>query len=294
MRTKTALIILLALLIQSCNLPAGQSASTAAATSAPSETAAVALPTETATPPAPEVTVTSSGPSALEAILIASPGLGSSLTSPVTVEGQSRPTFEQNLVVAIYAEDGSLLTLQPTTIDAPMGEPGNFSADLSFAVAAEQPGRISVYETSAMDGGIIHLSSVEVTLHPGGAAEIVPAEFAFESIAINSPIPTAEISGGTIVVSGLSDFYFEAQLGLLLCGGGGSGAPNELCGTEDNILASGTAFISSTEMGQPGPFSGELTYSISAPTPARIIVFAASARDGGLLHVTSIPILLLP
>jgi hypothetical protein len=47
-------------------------------------------------------------------------------------------------------------------------------------------------------------------------------------------------------------------------------------------------------MGQPGPFMGTLTWSVSAPTPGRIIVFAASPRDGGWLHIASIPVLILP
>lgn len=232
--------------------------------------------------------------SGLEAILLSLPGRGSIVTSPVTVQGQSRPTFEQNLVVAIYGEDGGLLALQPTPLDAPAGSPGNFNAMLDFAVAAEQPGRIAVYETSAMDGGIVHLTSVEVTLRPSGSAEIIPAEFHFESIAIGSPVATAEVSGGVVTVTGYSDYYFESNLGLVLCGAGGSGAPNDLCGTEDNILASGNATINAPDVGQPGPFSGSLTYSISGPTPARVVVFAASPRDGGLLHVSSLPILLMP
>jgi len=80
----------------------------------------------------------------------------------------------------------------------------------------------------------------------------------------------------------------------MLCGEGGGGAPNDLCGTEDNMLAAGNAMIDAPDMGQPGPFSGQLTYSVSEQTPARIVVFAASPRDGGLLHVSSIPILLSP
>lgn len=232
--------------------------------------------------------------SGLEAILIASPGGGAAVTSPVTVQGQSRPTFEQNLVVAVYGEDGGLLAQQATTIDAPAGSPGNFSATLDFSVATEQAGRISVYETSAMDGGIVHLASVEVILRPSGSAEIIAAEFHFESIAIASPAATAEISGGVITVSGYSDYYFESNLGLVLCGTGGSGAPNELCGTEDNVLASGNALIDASDIGQAGPFNGQLTYSVAEPTPGRIVVFAASPRDGGLLHVSSIPITLLP
>jgi hypothetical protein len=235
-----------------------------------------------------------SGLSGLEAILFSLPGNGSVITSPVTVQGQSRPTFEQNLVVAVYDENGQVLALQPTTIMAGAGSPGEFSAQLSFIVSAEQPGRISVYETSAMDGGIVHLSSVEVTLSPSGLANILPAEFHFESIYITLPVAVQEVPRGTFTVNGMSDYYFESHLGLLLCGPGGQGAGDDLCGTVDNVLAQSFAMIDSPDFGLPGPFSGELTYTITEPTQARIVVYASSARDGGWLHVSSIPILLIP
>ncbi|MEX2160340.1 MAG: Gmad2 immunoglobulin-like domain-containing protein [Anaerolineales bacterium] len=275
----------------------------AACSPAATQPAATSSPFPTATQPPTQTpfvitATTESAPtaegSALEAILLTSPGLGSRVSSPAAVQGQSRPTFEQNLVVAIYGENGEELALVPTTIQAPSPEPGPFSVELTFAVSTEQPGRISVFETSAMDGGIIHLSSVEVTLLPGGAVELLPEEIHFESIFIDSPAPLAEISGGVITITGFSDYYFESNLGLMLCGEGGSGAPNDLCGTEDNILAVGNALIDAPEMGQPGPFSGQLSYSVSGPTHARIVVFAASPRDGGLLHVSSIPIVLMP
>jgi hypothetical protein len=212
----------------------------------------------------------------------------------VTVQGQSRPTFEQNLVVAVYDENGQVLALQPTTIQADAGSAGEFNAQLSFIVPTEQAGRISVYETSAMDGGMLHLSSVEVTLSPSGPANIVPAEFHFETIYITQPVALQDVPSGTFTVNGMSDYYFESQLGLLLCGPGGQGAGDDLCGTIDNVLAQGVAMIDSPEMGLPGPFSGELTYTVSEPTQARIVVYASSPRDGGWLHVTSIPIVLLP
>jgi hypothetical protein len=277
---------LLALLLVSCGLP-GSPTFTPPSSDTPSPA------TEFPTTEQPAATLAETGP-ALEAIVILQPGLNSFLVSPVTVEGQSRPTFEQNLVVAIYGEDGARLAQQPTTLDSPAGEPGNYSIEVPFEVNSEQPGRISVYETSAMDGGIVHLTSVAVTLRPGTVAEINPPHLGFESIEIQIPIPMAQISGGAILVSGYSDYFFESNLGLILCGGGGSGAPNDLCGTEDNILATGNAMIDAPDVGMSGPFSGELTYSVSEPTPARIAVFAASPRDGGWMHVSSIPILLSP
>lgn len=277
--------------LAACNLPGVPAPTQPAPTEASPATFPPATEIPNAAPAQP--TATAEAGLALEAIVILQPGPNSSVNSPVTVRGQSRPTFEQNLVVAIYGEDGGLLAQRPTTLDSPMGEPGNFNIEIPFTVDHEQFGRVSVYETSAMDGGIVHLSSVEVTLWNGLAVVASPTP-GFESIDIQSPAPMAEISGGVIQVSGYSDYYFESNLGMVLCGTFGSGTPNDLCGTEDNILASGNAFIDSPDVGQPGPFGGELTYSISEPTPARIVVFAASPRDGGWLHISSIPILLLP
>ena len=295
-RAKIIPLLILIAFTSACNLPLANQATeiVVSQTSVPTEPQ-VNPPTET--PSGAEPTPTSGeidGP-VLEAILITQPGQLSVVTSPALVEGQSRPTFEQNLVVAVYDEVGTLLTQQPTTIQADAGSPGPFSVQVPFSVPSEQPGRISVYETSAMDGGIIHLSSVEVTLRPGGAAEIVPATIGLENIAIQDPPPNVEISGGSVEVSGFSEYYFESTLGLRLCGGGdGGGADDDLCGEAHNVLGSGVAMIDSPEMGQPGPFSGTLTFSVSEPTPARIVVFAASPRDGGLLHVSSIPVLLVP
>ena len=295
-----ALFLLSALLLQACAAPAtpimlpASNTPLSVATEAPTQTPYVIVITaEASSQTATETTAPPEG-SSLESILVSMPGFGSIITSPVTVEGQSRPTFEQNLVIAVYGEDGALLGLTPTTIQAPAGEPGSFSAELAFSVSSEQAGRVSVYETSARDGGIIHLASIEVRLRPGGAAELVPAEFHFESITINSPAANSEVGGQSLTVTGYSDYFFESNLGLMLCGEGGSGAAHDLCGTEDNILAAGNAMIDAPDLGQPGPFSGTLTYYITAPVQARLVVFAASPRDGGWLHVSSIPILLVP
>lgn len=215
------------------------------------------------------------------------------VSSPVTVSGQSRPTFEQHLVVAVYDEAGEVLALQPTIIASEAGTPGPYTIDLTFSVASEQPGRISVYETSARDGGIIHLSSVEVRLSPS-TSNILPNEITLENISIGFPPANVELGGGFVEVTGFSEYYFESTLGLILCGPGGSGAAEPLCGTVDNIITSTFAMIDSPDMGIPGPFAGELTWSVSEPTPATIVVYATSPRDGGLLHVSSIPVLLVP
>jgi len=101
-----------------------------------------------------------------EAIEIVDPVIGSTVTSPVHVAGEANPTFEQNLVVQISDADGNVIATVPTTIQADVGQRGPFFVEAPFTVDSEQPGRISVYAASARDGGITHLSSVEVTLRP--------------------------------------------------------------------------------------------------------------------------------
>jgi hypothetical protein len=211
------------------------------------------------------------------------------------VQGEADSTFEQNLVIHVTGEDGSLLAEMPTTIQTPLGERGPFSQEVAFSVSEQQAGRISIFSASAMDGSLEHLSSADVILLPSGAAQITQASTSQESITILEPLPLAEISGGSVLFSGFSDYYFESTLGVALCGGGdGSGNLDLLCGTTDNLLAQSSVIIEAPDIGQPGPYAGEIAYSVSATTPARLVIYASSPRDGGLIHVNSIPIQLQP
>jgi len=261
-------------------LPATVAPATAATTVAPT-----AAPARTGVPGQPKVP---------EAILILAPGNGGMISSPVLVSGAADPTFEQNLVVQITAADGTLLATQPTTIQIPATMRGAFSVQVPFTVTSQQPGRISVFSTSPRDGGLTHLSSVDVTLTNGGPVEPIVSQVHDETHIILGPAPSVQVSGGKLHVSGFSDYVFESQLSLALCGAGAGGAPDPVCGTAGNVLASGTATLSSPDIGQPGPFAGDLTYHVSAPGPARLAVYSRSARDGGLLHLTTVAIQLAP
>jgi hypothetical protein len=285
--------------------PAPTDPPTQAPTDAPTQPPTVAPPSETpaaepsptaeaTTPASPTAPAGHPGPAPHEAILILEPGLISRVTSPVRVAGFALPTFEQNLVIQVTDADGNIIATQPTTIQAELGTAGPYSQDVAFAVTAEQPGRISVFTTSARDGGLEHLSSVEVTLLPGGAPTIEPVAPYTEVHSIALPAPLAEISGGMLHIEGFSEYTFEANLVLVLCGEGGSGAPDLVCGTADNVLAMAPTTIHSPDVGQPGPYSADLSYTVTSRVAARLAVYSASARDGGITHLSSVPIYLNP
>lgn len=229
-----------------------------------------------------------------EVIQIDSPATGSAVASPIIISGVADGTFEQNLVVRITDEVGNILTTVPTTIVAEQGQRGPYEVEVQFSVPNDQPGRISVFSTSARDGGLIHLASVEVTLLASGAAKIVPAEARPERHIIQSPAFLAIASGGVLHLSGFSEYVFESNLGVMLCGEGGSGDSDLICGTVDNILLATNVIIQSPDVGLPGPFETDIAYTVAGPTRARLVVFSASARDGGLLHLVSQEIVLEP
>ena len=260
-------------------------------------------PPPAATDTAPAATDTASAPVATpvegvlgpEAILILEPGPGSSVAFPVHVAGEADPTFEQSLVVQITGADGTVITTAPTQINADIGQRGPFGVDVPFNVSADQPGRISVYSASARDGGLIHLASVEVTLlASGGAASLAPGQPHEESLAIFSPLVLAAVSGSVAHVTGFSDYVFENQLGVVICGEGGAGAPHPICGTADNVLGAGTAYVNSPDIGQPGPFTADVPYAVTAQVHRRIVVYDSSPRDGGITHLSSREVTLAP
>ncbi len=181
--------------------------------------APTAFPAQSPLPATPEPRPTSP-PGALppEAILILDPGSGSSITSPVRVSGEADPTFEQSLVVQITDAEGAVVATVPVQIAAEAGQRGPFSVDVSFSVSANQPGRVSVFSASARDGGLIHLASAEVTLLASGVASLTTSQSHLESIALSEPQFLATVSGGTAHLTGFSDYVFENQLGVVICG----------------------------------------------------------------------------
>ena len=158
----------------------------------------------------------------------------------------------------------------------------------------DQPGRVAVWSTSAKDGGLVHFSSVEVMLKTSGTADIKAGQSDNETLVITSPAANAAASGGKLLVQGWSGPVFENNLVVVLCGEGGSGKTDPFCGTADNMLARTPTTMQAPDVGQPGQFSVEISYRVSQPVNGRVAVYYTSARDGYLLHLTSVPVRLQP
>jgi len=251
-------------------------AATATSLPEPSPTLESATPTSEAT--APPV----SGAQPPEAILIFEPGPASRVTNPVHIAGLADPTFEQTLVVRVLLADGTEVATTPVTIAADAGQRGPFETDMFLNVPGGGNVFIQVFSQSARDGGTTHLASVAVILGQGGPAIVVPGRPHPEDINIEQPSTGQTISAGMLHVQGIALASFEQTLLI------------ELHDADGNVIASQSVIVNAPDLGEPGPFSADIPYSVSAAGPGRVVVRDLSPAFGGDVHLASVEVDLNP
>lgn len=234
----------------------------------------ISTPNPPATPSLPP-----SPPLPEEAIFIQAPGIGARIASPLVVRGVSNPAPEQTVVVRVVSIDGTELALEPTTIQADLGQRGPFELSIPLTITEEQPAFVQVFVTSARDGGITHLSSVGITLVPDESVAAGTPQDDSEDIVIMEPAFGAMISGGTIRVSGQGRASFENTLVV------------DLLDHAGNTLAR-EAVIVHGPLGEIGFFNVDLPYSVSESGRGRVVVRDMSPAFGGTVHLSSVEILL--
>lgn len=270
MKNALLTIVTLGLLFVACNVPTlSPTATSAPATGALSDTEALASPSDESRP-------------ADEAIQILEPGPGSQLTSPLHVSGVADPTFEQTLVVRLVLDDGTELAIQPATIQAELGARGPFEAEVSFSLAEPRSALLQVYSTSARDGGIVHLASVGLQLLTEGEDDVQPGRPHPEYIIIHSPSPDETISGGVVHVDGFGLASFEGTLVIYVFDADG------------NEIGSLPITVEAPDIGQPGSFSADVTYSLNSAGPGRIVVVDPLPAFDGQGHISSVDVNLTP
>lgn len=103
--------------------------------------------------------------SLLPAIVVESPAIGASVSSPVTVRGTAN-VFEATVSLRILDAQGRELVRTFTTATCGTGCRGDYSKAVRFSVPSQQAGTIEVFEESAENGQPINVVTIPVTLLP--------------------------------------------------------------------------------------------------------------------------------
>lgn len=101
-----------------------------------------------------------------------------------------------------------------------------------------------------------------------------------EAILILEPGPASRVTS-PVRVSGEADPTFEQSLAV------------RIITIDGDILVTEPAMIEA-ELGERGPFAVDVPFTVSEETQAWIQVFATSARDGGITHLSSVGLMLAP
>jgi hypothetical protein len=108
---------------------------------------------------------TNPNPGSTDVVQVDTPEPFTRISSPVTVSGRIA-AFEARYKIRIFDAAGGIAG--GVTASAAEGQVlSPFSADVEFAVVAETPGCIWVYEESAMDGSPINIAQIPVVLLVG-------------------------------------------------------------------------------------------------------------------------------
>ncbi len=100
-----------------------------------------------------------------ERLQIDSPLNLSAVTSPISVSGVGQAVQHNQLGLRVRDQSGAEIGVGSASVTGSLGQRGPFSGSVSYTLSGgSQPGRLEVFDTSPRDGGLIHLSSVELTL----------------------------------------------------------------------------------------------------------------------------------
>lgn len=296
MRQLFAIGLLVSIILSGCRvIPSTQDQSTIVEVPLPTPTI---LPTDIPVTqaviptPTPESTPTEEIVSTVppEAIDIQYPLSGQSVSSTsMEIRGIADPAFEQNLGIRLIAFDGTELLVTSTTIQADMGQRGPFTSRLSYDAGSNTDGMLQVFSRSAKDGSLEHLASRIVKFGagtPGPAAEQQPDErIALHAVRIGQANTRLQLQA-----EGSASGLFENTLAFKLCGDGGVGTADFICGGADNVIIASHTTTNASEMGALGSFTILAELPNGKWRNGRVVVYSISPANGEVDHAASLPI----
>jgi len=215
-------------------------------------------------------------------IQIFEPGERSKVTPPIQIEAQLSSNTGRLVRIELRGAGGRLLARQvkiPTIIP---WSSANISVKLFYEIRTPvEAGRLTI-SVEDQHGRTMDLNSVNILLLPTGAAELLPSSALKQVIIIQDPAPGKVIKDGTVLVSGLAHTDLRHPLKV------------ELISEDGKILGQRLATNPQSTSELYGEFTAEVPYSVTGPTPARLIIFEDEENRDEITHLSSVEIVLKP
>lgn len=203
-----------------------------------------------------------------------------------SVQGMADPTFEQNLVIRLVDMEGNEQLVIPTTIQAEMGNRGFFTENLNINARLDTSAMLQIFSRSAKDGSLEHLNSrmLNYVADFDKPENLYPST---EKIVITGLRVGQFNTRLELQAEGFAVGIFENTLEYKLCGDGGIGTSDFICGGADNVISTGAIQLDSSTMEQPGKFELRAEIPHGKWKTGRLVIFTTSAATGEIEHASS-------
>lgn len=216
-------------------------------------------------------------------IQILSPGPASRVASPFSLRAFLRAGPTGKVHIELQGEDGRLLMREIKAIGTNDGAQLNIATEMKFEIAAAaEAGRI-VVSIEDKYGRLMSLASMDVILLSLGESDINQPGDLKEIIVIEEPKANALIQGGEVRVSGEARPVSDKPLVV------------ELQSTDGHIAGiNHMVHVDEVVVGSHGKFSVDVPYSVEEPTKVRLVVWERGDRIPGIVHLSSLEVMLSP
>lgn len=219
---------------------------------------------------------------ALQPIQIRSPGSGSQVLSPLSLEVQFAPgEAGQRIRIELYGQDGILLVRKLFERQR-LPASGLYADKLEFESAASPRAAFLVVALDNPAGIPLAASAVDIDLLVAGNPRLRQAGSQAEAIVIQDPAPQAKVAGGLLSISGMTSLDPASPLKVQVIDPAGK------------VLGQRLAKIEQDQAGPFRPFAAQVPYQVDDETNAWVIVFRDLPPGGQILFLASQPVQLKP
>ncbi len=179
-------------------------------------------------------------------------------------------------------EDARLLLREVTNFSSNPSSWIYFTKELDYEISrVSELGQLRIGTYDPYDRPVA-VSSVDLLLLSVGESDLNPSGDALEYILIQEPGASKLIQGGAVIVSGLVRYHPDQFLLV------------ELVASDGTVVGYRQLFVTPQGDGSHTPFSIDVPYQVSAPTWVRLLVEESSWRIPGVVHLSSVEVLLSP
>jgi hypothetical protein len=253
-------------------------------TSPPSPTLAPATPTppNSSNPPAadqdpmPAVDI----PVSINQIL--DPGAGSKVLSPFIMRAAIKPGDNSAVRIELVGQDGQLLMREVRSYQSLETDWLTLGSEISYGInSIAEPGRLQV-SIEDEHGRLKSVSSIDLVLQSLGDQDLNQQDDKLENIVLASPRPNLLIQGGNLRVSGMARPRTSQPLRI------------EIVTSDGKIVGTRQVSVNPSDSSQYGSFAIDVPYNIPSTNRVRIQVWEPGGAIPGIIHLSSVEVLLSP